>query len=124
MSELGKIGWVDLTVPDAERLRDFYREVAGWEPEALSMGEYDDYVMKDAGGGAVAGVCHARGPNAALPPQWLIYIQVADLDASIERCAALGGRVIAGPKGEGQRYCVVEDPAGAVSALIEGKAGG
>ena len=124
MSELGKIGWVDLTVPDAERLRDFYREVAGWQPEPLSMGEYDDYVMKRADGEAVSGVCHARGGNAGLPPQWLIYIQVADLDASIERCTALGGRVVAGPKGEGQRYCVVEDPAGAVSALIEVKAAG
>lgn len=27
----GTIGWVDLTVADAESTRDFYRDVVGWE---------------------------------------------------------------------------------------------
>ena len=36
----GSIGWVDLTVGDATRIRDFYASVAGWRPEAVEMGEY------------------------------------------------------------------------------------
>ena len=28
----------------------------------------------------VSGICHARGSNADLPPVWLIYITVADLE--------------------------------------------
>ena len=70
----------------------------------------------------MAGVCHARGQNAALPPYWLAYIAVADLDASLETCTSLGGAVIAGPSapaGEANRYCVIRDPAGAYLALIE-----
>jgi len=72
-------------------------------------------------GDAVAGVCHERGPNAGLPPQWLMYITVEDLDRRMSRCRELGGQIIAGPKsmsGHG-RYCVIRDPAGAVAALIE-----
>ena len=70
---------------------------------------------------AVAGVCHARGSNAGLSPQWLVYITVADLDASLARCRELGGEVLAGPKGKpgSQRYAVIRDPAGAVAALYE-----
>jgi uncharacterized protein len=118
---IGSIGWVDLTVPDADSLRGFYSEVVGWTVEPLSMGDYSDYVMKSAETGAgVAGICHRRGPNRAIPPVWLMYIVVAELDASLERCRALGGVVLVPPKeGGGARYAVIRDPAGVVSALYQ-----
>jgi predicted enzyme related to lactoylglutathione lyase len=112
---------LDLTVPNAEEVRDFYAAVAGWRAEPLDMGGYSDFVML-AGDGTtpVAGICHARGENAALPPQWIAYITVADLDASLARCQTGGGAIVAGPKGEApHRYCLIRDPAGAVVALME-----
>ena len=66
------------------------------------------------------GVCHARGGNAVLPPQWLIYITVADLDRSMAECERLGGRALTSIRSYGGgRYCVIEDPAGAVCALYQ-----
>jgi predicted enzyme related to lactoylglutathione lyase len=118
----GSIVWTDLTVENAEELRDFYGKVVGWKPASIDMGEYSDFSMNSpATGEPVAGVCHARGTNAGLPPHWLVYITVADLDQSISTCKDLGGEVIVGPKGMGShgRYCVIRDPAGAVAALIE-----
>jgi len=118
----GSILWTDLTVPNAEAVRDFYREVTGWQVTPVEMGGYSDYTMTSpADGTPVAGVCHARGVNAGLPAQWLVYISVADLDESITRCAKMGGSVVFGPKSMGQhgRYCVIRDPAGAVAALIQ-----
>ena len=62
----------------------------------------------------------ARGVNASMPPQWLIYITVEDLDASIERCKSLGGLLIDGPRELGGGRCaVIRDPADAVAALYE-----
>ena len=118
---VGSISCFDLTVKDAPSVRDFYREVVGWGVDVLSMGEYDDYCMKEPGSGkTVAGVCHDRGPNTNLPPQWIIYITVENLDKSIERCKALGGKVIDGPRMSGrQPFCVIQDPAGAVAALVQ-----
>jgi len=115
----GTIGWIDLTVADAERVRQFYAEVTGWSSSPVDMGGYDDFTMAPPGGAPVAGVCHARKMNADLPAQWMIYIVVSDLDASLRRATELGGRVVAGPKTMGGpgRYAVVEDPAGAVAAL-------
>ena len=69
---------------------------------------------------AVAGVCHARGANADLPSQWLIYITVEDLDQSLADCEELGGEVLVQPRRMGEdRFCVIKDPAGAVCALYE-----
>ena len=119
--KLGTIGWVDLTVRHAEGVRDFYAAVAGWTPAPVPMGGYDDYTMAAPGTGEpAAGICHARGANADLPAQWLIYITVADVDASAARCGTLGGKVLVGPKDMGGygRYCVLQDPAGAVAALF------
>ena len=49
-AEIGSIGWVD-------------------------MGGYSDHLMSlSQSGKAVAGLCYARGSNADLPPQWLVYI--------------------------------------------------
>ena len=48
-------------------------------------------------------------------------IATASVDKSAERCTQLGGRVRVEPKSMGSygRYCVIEDPAGAVCALFE-----
>ncbi len=114
----GTIAWTDLTVPDAEAIRDFYTRVTGWKSEALSMGEYSDFVMVSSAGDGVAGICHARGQNASVPPQWLMYIVVEDLDRSIAECTVFGGDVIDGPRPmSGGRFCVIRDPAGAVCGL-------
>ncbi len=118
---LGKIGWIDITVEDAEALRDFYAAVAGWTPSKVDMGEYSDYCMMTPGGQeAAAGICHARGDNAELPGQWLIYIVVPNVDESATACSANGGEVLVGPKAMGDgRFAVIRDPSGATAALYQ-----
>ncbi|MCA9255431.1 MAG: VOC family protein [Phycisphaerales bacterium] len=117
---VGSVTWRDLTVDDAENIRAFYESVVGWGSAPFDMGGYSDHVMKDADGEMVAGVCHARGSNANLPAAWLIYITVADVEASAAVCVEKGGAVLDGPRSMGGRKaCVIRDPAGAVAALIE-----
>lgn len=116
----GTIGWIDLTVQNAPQIRDFYRSVVGWGFEEVSMGDYADFNMTEASSNkAVSGICHARGMGADIPPQWMIYITVADLEASMARCVALGGVVLTRIKEMDGRVCVIRDPAGAVAALYE-----
>ncbi len=111
----GSLGWVDLTVDAAPTLRDFYATVAGWEPEAHDMGDYSDYVMKAADGTPVAGVCHRRGDNADMPPVWMIYIVVPDMNAAADLVEANGGAVLE----RRSQFVVIRDPAGAVCALYQ-----
>lgn len=120
-SEVGKIGWIDITVDDATGLRDFYKKVVGWKSEDTSMGDYSDYSMAMPGtGDVVTGICHARGSNADMKGGWLVYITVADVQASAATCAANGGKVVVEPRGlAGGQFCVIEDPSGATAALYQ-----
>ena len=86
------------------------------------MGGYQDFRMHPPGEPQpVAGICHARGHNVGLPPVWLVYITVDDLDHGIRRCQELRGKVLRPATGMGAngRYCVIQDRAGAVRALFE-----
>jgi predicted enzyme related to lactoylglutathione lyase len=118
---VGTVAWRDLTVGNAEALRDFYSRVVGWQAAPVDVEGYSDFVMMPPESAEpVAGICHARGPNADLPAQWLLYIVVEDLDRSTASCLDLGGAVVAGPRPlSGGRFCVIRDPAGAVCALFQ-----
>ena len=116
MSNAGKIEWHDLTVMNADDVKSFYEAVVGWKPQALSMGDYDAYVMMQDEENAAGGVCHARGGNADLPPQWLMYVNVENLDASLQACVNAGGKIIGAKRkmgNDGRHYCLIQDPAGA-----------
>ncbi len=123
---VGRIAWLDLTVPDAATLRDFYREVVGWSVHDVEMnhgGEgYADFGMLGENGKPVAGVCHARGVNRGLPPVWLLYLPVGDFDESLRRVADEGGTVLKETRGGegGFTYAVIQDPVGACVALTPG----
>jgi predicted enzyme related to lactoylglutathione lyase len=121
---VGRISWLDLTVSDASATRDFYQEVVGWSVQEVEMedtgGRYSDYAMCASDGGAVAGVCHARGVNQGLSPVWLICLPVGDLAQSLVRVQENGGEVVEARKGsDGEfTYAVVRDPVGACLALV------
>ena len=75
--EIGKIGWLDMTVEDA----------------------------------------------ADLPPGWLIYIMVADVEDSARIAVERGGKLLVEPRGlAGGRFCVIEDPGGSIAGLYQAKA--
>lgn len=119
---VGTVNWMDLTVKDAVKVKDFYQDVAGWKSSGLDMGGYEDFVMTPAGGESPAGgICHARGNNAEQPGGWMIYITVDDLDRRLERVTALGGKLRSQVRSAGGmgRYCIIEDPSGATCALFE-----
>ncbi len=118
----GLIKWADLTVDDTEAVVDFYQGVVGWNAAAFEMSDRTDYVMSHPEtGDTTAGICQQAGDIEGLPQQWLVYVTIDDLDDSIEACNRLGGKVVFGPRESETmgRWCVVEDPAGAVMALTE-----
>ena len=118
---VGKVLWQDLTVENAGRVKDFYTAVVGWQVKPVDMGGYDDFSMQNPQSGQdMAGICHARGMNADLPAQWLLYFAVENLDQSIQQVIEMGGQCLTEVKSFGQsRYRVIQDPAGAVCALFE-----
>ena len=110
--------WTDLTVDQAESIRDFYADVTGWEPEPVAMDGYEDYMMKEEGE-PVAGICHARGMNTGIPPVWIPYFRVHSLEESLQTCTDRGGTVITPARSfsGSKSYAIIRDPSGAVCAI-------
>jgi predicted enzyme related to lactoylglutathione lyase len=121
---VGRIYWLDLTVPDASATRDFYRQVIGCSVQDVEMKDgserYADYNLLREDGNPAAGVCHARAMNMGLPPVWMIYLPVGDLAQSIGRVQEEGGKVVKAMHGKDGEYvyAAVQDPVGAHLALI------
>lgn len=118
----GLIKWADLTVDNAEEVRDFYSAVLGWGHVGMPVDGREDYLMTNSeSGDPAAGICHQAGSIKGLPQQWLVYVTVEDLDDAITATDDHGGKVVFGPRESEAmgRWCVIEDPAGAVMALTE-----
>lgn len=122
--QVGQIIWRDITVPQTDPILEFYKQVVGWDfdpvPQETDEGTYDDYNAKDVEGNVVCGICNKRAGNKDLPTQWLMYVHVADLEASLKVCVELGGQVLKRLLAEdgSLQFAVVQDPSGAVIGLI------
>jgi len=120
----GSIAWADLTVENATEISEFYKQVVGWGISKVDLGGHSDFCMTTPRTGTpIAGVCHARKENADLPAQWLMYVVVDNLDKSLDACLRLGGKTLTPVRsyGTNSRFCVIQDPAGAVIALYQTK---
>ena len=125
-SRNGRFIWYECLTTDPEKAMDFYQDVVGLSAQEVEMEDagdsYADYALCTPDGSAVAGVCHARGMNRGLPPVWLIYLPVGDLEDSLIQARTHGGEVVAArmsAAGEGG-YAVVRDPVGAYLGLVPG----
>lgn len=125
---IGHISWLELTVANASASRDFYREVIGWSAQDVAMADasqsYADYSMLREDGNPAAGLCHARGARAGLPPIWMLHLPVGDLAESLRRVEEEGGKIVQEIKGGdgGCTVVVVQDPVGACLALVSASA--
>ena len=60
------------------------------------------------------------GAPAGMPPTWVPYVTVADVDALVKKVVSLGGKVHMPPTDIPTvgRFAVIQDPQGAVLNLI------
>ncbi len=119
----GAVWWTELMTREPGRARDYYAEICGWTFEEMDMaGGEGTYIVGKHGERAVIGIFDtSRKPEMQdMPPHWLSYFAVDDVDAATERTRALGGAVHRPPwdiPGVG-RIAVVSDPTGAAMGLI------
>lgn len=111
----GSFIWYELMTTDADAAERFYSEVVGWTIEPFEDGgEGLDYRILSAPDGPVGGIMKLpTGAEAGgMPPGWLGYIGVDDVDAAAEKLKQAGGSVHMEPQdiqGVG-RMAFVADP--------------
>jgi predicted enzyme related to lactoylglutathione lyase len=114
----GRFVWHELVTSDPAAAQDFYKAVVGWKTSKME-GSPMDYTLLLAGEKMVGGVMELP-PDAGGPPSWLAYVEVPDCDASVAQAQKLGAKVHMPAKTLEQagRFAILEDPQGAVFAII------
>ncbi|MEA1903233.1 MAG: VOC family protein [Actinomycetota bacterium] len=118
-STYGAPNWVDLTTPDIEAATTFYRRLFDWDVET-SVTPMGDYHIGKVDGMQVAGMMQAT-PEMGDMPAWTVFINIENIDETIDRARAAGGTILQEPIDipDGQ-VAVVADPAGAMFGLYSG----
>ena len=122
---VGKVIWADLVTPDLKGAEHFYGAVFGWTFKPLSI-DGVEYAIALSDGHAVGGLVHKALPPGELhQPAWLTFIAVSDLEASVQQAVAHGAKVIREAKNfpSRGRQAVLEDPEGAVFAMLASSSG-
>lgn len=113
--------WYELMTTDLAAAQAFYAKVVGWSTRDSGMPGFA-YSLLSSGGLDVAGAM-ALPPHlveAGVPPHWIGYVRVEDVDAMLPRLVAAGGSVHKPAEdipGVG-RFAVVADPHGAGFCLF------
>jgi uncharacterized protein len=121
MSTISKFVWHDVMTTDMAAAANFYSKVVGWRAQDSEM-PGQTYTLLYEGDVTVGGIMPIPEENKGMPPVWMGYIGVDDVDASAGKVESLGGKIWKGPQdipGVG-RFAVAADPQGAGFILFKG----
>ena len=117
---ISQFSWHELATSDPQGALDFYSALFGWNGgEAHDMGAGNLYQIIEREGAAIGGIHRLQDPS--MPPYWLAYVKVDDLDASVASVRAASGQIVQEPREVrgGDRVARILDPQGGVIALHE-----
>ncbi|MDJ0498907.1 MAG: VOC family protein [Acidimicrobiia bacterium] len=120
-NEPGALIWNELQNYDTAAAAVFYEAVFGWSAQVSQMpagGEYTSFMLGDR---PVAGMMAIQPEWGPVPPNWSVYIGVADAQVACDYAAAHGGGVEFPPMdvtGVGS-FALLRDPQGAYFYAME-----
>lgn len=113
MADFGRFVWHELFTTDIRAASSFYATLAGWTYEPGEGGA----LMIRSRGEEIGRIAEASG---GIPPHWLGYVAVEDVDGKAKSAEGLGGKILVPPTdipGVG-RFAVLADPQGAAFAVF------
>jgi len=115
INEPGSFCWTELTTRDLAGAHAFYPRVFGW-----GVQDHPGYTEWTVDGRPIAGGMQ-MGDNFPpdVPPHWVVYFAVDDVEASAAQAQALGGHASPIMESPAGRFSIVNDPHGAVFAIIK-----
>jgi predicted enzyme related to lactoylglutathione lyase len=115
---VGEFCWNELLTSDEAAATRFYSAVFGWQTAEFPGAGVKYTIWKNQGKG-VGGLMER--PSEAIPPHWLSYVTVSDVDAAAKRTGDAGGKVMmpAFDVPTVGRIAVIQDPQGASLGIIQ-----
>ena len=116
----GDFCWNELVTTSVPAAKKFYSTLLGWKTRPFDKGMVD-YTIIQKGKTGMGGIM--KCPKPGLPAQWIPYMLVADVDATVKKAAKLRGKVFMPPFDVPTvgRIAVLADPQGAAFGIISPK---
>jgi len=115
----GAFSWSELMTTDPKAATEFYGTLFGWKVETMTglQGPYNIVKVGDTG---VGGIMKLPPDAGDMPPCWVPYVTVNNVDETAAKVTKLGGKVLMPPTDIPTvgRFAVIEDPQGAVLNII------
>lgn len=120
----GRFVWYDLFTKDSAASIEFYGNVIGWGTEPFEGGDMP-YTMFSNKGAPFGGLMEIAPEMGEIPPHWLPYVSVEDMEGTVERIQELGGSLHVAPQDipNAGRFAVAVDPQGGVFAIFASSTG-
>ncbi len=123
--EQGQFSWVELGTTDSAAAKKFYGGLFGWTFDDMPAGPGMVYTMCKLGNHRACAL-YEMGPEMrkqGVPPHWLSYVTVDDVDAITAKAKANGGKAMKEPFDvmDVGRMAIVTDPTGAHLAFWQPK---
>jgi predicted enzyme related to lactoylglutathione lyase len=121
----GEVNWNELVTKDPKGASAFYGKLFGWKsepftPQGAPTGGPPYTLFKlDPNSMGIGGMMQTPDPN--MPSQWVPYVSVDDVDASLAQATKLGAKTLLPVTSIGEigRIAVIQDPQGATLGLHE-----
>ena len=118
----GTFGWNELVTDDTEACETFFTRLMGWTTDSKAMEDGGVYTFFKQGDRPVGGMMSMQSLGLEdVPPHWMAYLTVENVDDACARCRELGGRIVMEPvdvPGIG-RFAIVADPTDAALGLAQ-----
>lgn len=124
-NESGSICWNELLTHDPARAERFFGDLFGWTTktsESVMEGKY--HILINAGE-QVGGMLRIQPEWGEMPSNWTVYFGVDDCDGTVAEAESRGGKLLF-PAMEIEnvgRFAYLQDPQGAVFAVIQHASG-
>ncbi len=116
--EHGTMAWAEVNSTDVDRAREFYGKVFDLTSQRMADPVITYYTLHN-GEPPVAGAMQMMENMQGVPPHWLVYFVVADLENANAAVKANGGKLLDGPiPSPYGDVMVVQDPQGGTFAYI------
>jgi uncharacterized protein len=121
VNEPGAVTWNELATRDLETAQKFYGAVFGYGGDDVDTGGGPLYRTFSVEGRPVGGAMQIPDDwPSGTPSHWMVYFEVADVDAAASEAERLGGGVMEPPRDSPYgRWTVLRDPQGGVFTAMK-----
>lgn len=115
----GMFVWRELSTSDVDGALRFYEQLAGWTSKRVEMPN-GAYFLLHKGERQVGGLM-ALADGVDMPPYWMSYLSVPEVDLAVDAARRFGGEVVWGPLDVENigRMATVVDPRGAAFSMMK-----